>query len=264
MRKLTTILASLLLALPSVAQQKPHTWSITPKVGITSSKFSKSTEAGYIYIPAIETEGMIIDQEIISTRTNCYFTNSHHQTGFTIGAEAQYQFNKTFGLSFGLFYTQQGVKWNTKGYYNNIGYSPSNSPLYPEMPSDFIATARIDFKDNYKYNYNTLNIPILANFYIWKGLALKAGIEPQIKLSADINAKTTVTNLNSHEYNTVLINYTNSKCRNFNLAAPIGISYEYKNICADIQYHHGITHVMHNGADNITTQLFTFTVGYKL
>ena len=111
MRKLTTILASLLLALPSVAQQKPHTWSITPKVGITSSKFSKSTEAGYIYIPVIETEGMI-PQEIMSTRTNCFFTNSHHQTGFTIGAEAQYQFNKTFGLSFGWLYRKYGIGYS--------------------------------------------------------------------------------------------------------------------------------------------------------
>lgn len=257
MRKLTAILASLLLALPSIAQQKPHTWSITPKVGITSSKFSKNTPFRTWYFPinnlnAIDSRGLI--------------TKHQHETGFIIGAEVKYQFNKTFGLSLGALYAQQGRKWDAKEIRWNVGYSPTHpfQPFYDEYPSDYTKIAEITFYKTPKYQYNTLNIPILANFYLWKGLAIKAGLEPQITISQKIKNGPTLTTVDPEDKEYIFLYETTCKCRNFNLAAPIGISYEYKNICTDIQYHHGITHVMHNGADNITTQLFTFTVGYKL
>ena len=32
-----------------------------------------------------------------------------------------------------------------------------------------------------------LNIPILANFYVWKGLAIKAGLQPGFKLYSKEN-----------------------------------------------------------------------------
>ena len=125
MRKITVLLAAIMLSLSAVAQQKPHTWKITPQVGLTASKFHKDAivsigyDLPYIYYdlrPEMH-ENEMQPYNVFSTGLYS-FSQCRANSGFTIGAEAQYQFNKTFGLSVGAFYAQQGVKWNLKGILN--------------------------------------------------------------------------------------------------------------------------------------------------
>lgn len=258
MRKITILLAAIMLSLSAVAQQKPHTWKITPQVGLTASKFNKdaNVSVGYVFAKEMPVTDELLPVDDIGTHAGAYmFSQSRGNSGFTIGAEAQYQFNKIFGLSVGAFYAQQGVKWNLKGFKEDIKGTDING--------EEKIFYQIAFKDNFFLNYNTLDIPILANFYVWKGLALKAGLEPQITLNQKVNGEYVIdidgteSVGNASEYNLCLLG----------LSLPVGVSYEYNNVIFDLRYHLGLTNIENNNAYYNTdhrSQMLTLTVGYKL
>ena len=258
MRKITVLLAAIMLSLSAVAQQKPHTWKITPQVGLTASKFNKdaNVSVGYVFAKEMPVTGELLPVDDIGTHAGGYmFSQSRGNSGFTIGAEAQYQFNKTFGLSVGVFYAQQGVKWNVKGFKDDIKTIGTNG--------EEKILGQIVFKDNLILNYNTLDIPVMANFYVWEGLALKAGLEPQITLNQKVNGEYVIdidgteSVGNASEYNLCLLG----------LSLPVGVSYEYNNVIFDLRYHLGLTNIENNNAYYNTdhrSQMLTLTVGYKL
>lgn len=265
MRKITVLLAAIMLSLSAVAQQKPHTWKITPQVGLTASKFHKDAIVSIGYdLPYTYDYGYgsyiynINDDSYYSpdgSGSPFYFSQCRANSGFTIGAEAQYQFNKTFGLSVGAFYAKQGVKWNLKGFKEDIKETGTNG--------EEKLISQIAFKDNLILNYNTLDIPVMANFYVWEGLALKVGLEPQITLNQKVNGEYVVIKDEeeyigkAHEYN----------LRSFGLSLPVGASYEYNNVIIDLRYHLGLTNLENNNTYYNTdhrSRMVTLTVGYKL
>ena len=136
------------------------------------------------------------------------------RAGLTIGAEAEY-YTKTpwLSVSAALMYTQQG--WEQK--YNGKTY-----------------TQKLDY----------INIPVLANFYVAKGFALKIGLQPGFLVSAD----------------------DKSSFESFNLSMPIGLSYEFKNgITLDLRGTPGLTAVNKNSSSDwkLRSDCSTLTIGYK-
>ena len=136
------------------------------------------------------------------------------RAGLTIGAEAEY-YTKTpwLSVSAALMYTQQG--WETK----------ANGKTY---------TQKLDY----------INIPVLANFYVAKGFALKIGLQPGFLVSAD----------------------DKSSFESFNLSLPIGLSYEFKNgITLDLRGTPGLTAVNKNSNSDwkLRSDCSTLTIGYK-
>ena len=131
-----------------------------------------------------------------------------YKAGLAVGAEAEYHVSPLIGVSAGLLYSQQGYK---------------------------ISEDHVDFKWKPAY----LNIPILANFYVANGLALKAGVQPGFMVAKD----------DAEEVNT------------FDFSVPVGISYEYMNICLDARYNIGCTKVWKevDGCNSV----FQITLGYK-
>ena len=129
-----------------------------------------------------------------------------------VGAEAEYHVSPLIGVSAGLIYSQQGFKVS-----ENI--------------------EGVDIEAKWKPAY--LNIPILANFYVANGLALKAGVQPGFMV-----AKNDAENVNT-----------------FDFSVPVGISYEYMNICLDARYNIGCTKVDKDvkGCNSV----FQITLGYK-
>lgn len=258
MRKITVLLAAIMLSLSAVAQQKPHTWKITPQVGLTASKFNKdaNVSVGYVFAKEMPVTGELLPVDDIGTHAGGYmFSQSRGNSGFTIGAEAQYQLNKTFGLSVGAFYAQQGVKWNVKGFKDDIKTIGTNG--------EEKILGQIVFKDNLVLNYNTLDIPVMANFYVWEGLALKVGLEPQITLSKNVNGEFVIIKDEKEHIGTA----NEYKLRSFGLSLPVGVSYEYNNVIFDLRYHLGLTNIENNNAYYNTdhrSQMLTLTVGYKL
>ena len=88
--------------------------------------------------------------------------------GLAIGAEAEYQFTDMFSISGGLLYSMQGYTDDGGG-------------------TDY--TCKMDY----------LNVPILVNCYVVKGLAVKLGIQPGFNINAKAKAEGQKLGLNSEE-----------------------------------------------------------------
>ncbi len=161
-------------------------------------------------------------------------SGAEFKAGFVAGVEGEYHFNKLVGLSFGVLYSQEGQKLKDytaeyKGYTCGI--------------------------TNEKANLDYINIPILANFYVAKGLAVKAGVQPGFKVSA------------KHKFDVTALGFSESvegdleDVNSVNFSIPVGISYEYANVCLDARYNIGVSHVWKDGNSN--SQVFQLTLGYK-
>ena len=78
------------------------------------------------------------------------------RVGYIIGGEAEYQFAKKFSVAAGINYTTQGCGWK------DIDYFDGGAKIKIKDQSDILGY---------------IKIPIVANYYIFKGFAVKAGIQ---------------------------------------------------------------------------------------
>ena len=212
------------------AQPEAGTFSITPKVGINVANVTNSA----------------YDQPYKFTVSDYNITAEGKESiGFVAGAEAGYQVSKSFAVTAGLLYSQQGAK--RSGYLHGEGGS-------------------VDDKSQLALSY--LNIPILANVYLFKGFALKAGIQPGILLSAknkiDVTASGIAIDSDAHAERDVKDN-----CNSFDFSIPVGISYEFYNVVIDARYNFGLTNItkdskLEQDEKNGKNGVFQLTVGYKI
>ena len=136
--------------------------------------------------------------------------------GLVVGADGMYQFSPLLGLSAGVFYSMQGCSYTG------------------------------DLKDNFDF----LNIPVLANFYVAQNFALKIGLQPAFLLSAKQKA-------NKSEYD------VKSGMQSIDLSVPIGLSYEFADFVIDARYNLGLTKVNKSNG-SIRNSVIQFTLGYKI
>lgn len=154
-----------------------------------------------------------------SEEINGFKTEAKTKVGFTIGAEAGYQVTKVFQPSVGLFYSQQGSK---------------------------VKSPTIDWKCNMDY----LIVPIMANFYVADGFALKIGLQPGFNLSAKDNGVD-----------------VKDGTEGFQFQIPIGLSYEYQNFIIDARVGIPVTNAFKNDGgiiiDKDKNTAGQITVGYN-
>lgn len=156
--------------------------------------------------------------------------------GFTGGAELGYQATKKFAITGALMYSMQGAK------------------------SDFD-----EYNGTLKLDY--INIPILANVYVVKGLALKAGIQPGFC----INKKVSIGGVSVDIDEAFKQADTNYKINTVDFSIPIGLSYEYNGLVIDARYNLGVTKVASGYVENEGIKMrsddrhsvFQITLGYK-
>ena len=99
MKKQLLVLAALLIAASTAsAQQKAHTFSVTPKVGVTVSNITGQLPVyvAYAVMPDVSgTEGTIFVPDSDPGKWGLIsYENQKRKAGFTAGVEAQYQFPK--------------------------------------------------------------------------------------------------------------------------------------------------------------------------
>ena len=97
------------------------------------------------------------------------------------------------------------------------------------------------------YKLDFLNIPLTADFYVAKGLALKTGVQFGFLLSAKVEDTD-----------------VKDSSKKFNFSIPVGISYEISDFVLDFRYNIGLINM--NKADDgnkLRSDLVQFTVGYK-
>ena len=100
-----------------------------------------------------------------------------------------------------------------------------------------------------------INIPILANYYIFPGFAVKAGFQPGLMVSA--KSKYTA---NGHEHETT----GTSGYKTFDISIPIGLSYEISDFVIDARYNFGLTKIYDHDAGSSKNSVIMLTVGYKI
>lgn len=246
----------MIAAMPTFGQQEAHTWSITPKAGATMSRVTGSPAFTINTVTAQSlgnlNEFQIANSDLPVTASSFSTDRQKNRFGFTIGAEAQYQFTKLFGLSFGAYYAMQGCEYDDF----SIGVNNTTSG---EKGSIDISNARLEL--------DYIQVPVLANFYVYNGLALKAGLQfgycVHQSAKADVDYNIPVQGLTVYGDET-----SDPDLHKFDLTLPVGISYEYKNIVADLRYNIGLTNLnshYYDGGDKPTwrTSTFALTVGYK-
>ena len=142
-------------------------------------------------------------------------TKTHGDTriGVAAGAEAEYQLGDIYSIAVGLLYSSQGNKQTV------------------DLP--VLGKASVTWAPSY------LNIPVVANVYVVKNLAVKLGVQPGFCVGKD-----------------------KADIKTFDLSIPVGLSYEYKDFVLDGRYNFGVTNIA-KGV-NTKNSVFQFTLGYKL
>jgi len=168
--------------------------------------------------------------------------NSKMRVGVAAGVEGEYGVAENFGITAGLLYSMQGVKQS--------GNATVNIPVFGNVAFTGDQTLKLDY----------LNIPILANYYIVKGLAVKAGIQPGFCVSKKMALKGTATN-NGNKLDIDSNEKIEDGIKAFQFAIPVGLSYEYQSFVLDARYNIYATKAMKTGDSRHS--LFTISLGYK-
>lgn len=139
--------------------------------------------------------------------------------GLAAGVEAEYQATDIFSVSAGLIYSMQGNKAKAEG---------------------VTQTTKLDY----------INIPILANVYVTKGLAVKLGVQPAFNVSDKVKFSGGAS-----------LEAEDVGAESFDFSIPVGLSYEFNNVVLDARYNFGVTNIADGGDSK--NSVFQFTLGYK-
>ena len=161
------------------------------------------------------------------------------KVGFVAGFEAEYGISEIFGLDFGVLYSMEGFKAKSIGI---DGYGTSA----------YLVDAN--------YNLDYINIPILAQVYPVKGLAIKAGIQFGFLTSK----KATIDGV-KYDIDKIEAAFgASAGFRKFDVAIPMGISYEFKHFVLDARYNLGLLSTVKDIDDTYRNSVFQFSLGYKI
>jgi hypothetical protein len=151
----------------------------------------------------------------LTTLTGDASDDAKMKVGLVAGAEFGYLFNENMGVTAGVLYSMQGCKSKAMDENMNLDY---------------------------------LNIPILFNYYVAPGLALKAGIQPGFLTRAKVDG---------HDYKDYY--------KKIDLAIPMGASYEISDFVIDARYNLGaIFNIADYGDSKTHNSVIQLTVGYKI
>ena len=158
------------------------------------------------------------------------------KVGFTGGIEVEYGITPDLGVSLGVLYAQQGGKYEE----TNDTRSTANGEILASETTEY--KAKVDY----------INLPLLANFYVGHGFAIKAGVQ----MGVLVNDKWTYSY--DKEFNYQLGEpyhipdqddgiHTNAKMTDFgksvDFGIPVGLSYEYHDFIVDARYYFGLTKI---------------------
>lgn len=233
MKRLITLAALVVVAMSASAQFDKGSFSIQPKIGIGSAFITN--------MPDLRED--VSDLGVPGVTGVIDLTRSVFPA-FLAGFEAEYQVADKVGLAAGLTYSLEGGSWK----------SVHRGSLFIESPS---------------YALGYLNLPIVANFYVVEGLALKAGIQfgfltnANLRMKVEYNDPTNPANQISKRVKESIID----DARRFRCCIPVGLSYEFEDphFVLDLRYHIDLTRINKDVEEtgNLRNSSVLLTLGYK-
>lgn len=233
LKKAALFAVALTASATAFAQPAAGTFSLTPKIGMNAAGVtSKYFDASYTLSDGSKLKA-----------------TADYKAFFVGGVELGYQVTDKFALSAGVLYSGQGFD-RCKGIERN--------------DEDY----NYFFQDDSNLNLGYINVPILANYYLFKGFAVKAGIQPgflvRAKYNKDINASGMALNLSEHGTMDA-----KDYCNTIDFSIPVGVSYELGcGVIFDFRYNIGLTHVAketeYTKDPEGNNSVFQLTVGYKI
>lgn len=231
MKKFFMMAALMVVAVSANAQFEPGTFSIQPKLGANISWLSNTPN---MPLGEFDNKYIELDKSPIA--------------GALVGVEAEYQLANMFSLAAGLNFSMQGSGW-----------------------SDFdekIDDVKFEIKDN-KMNLSYINVPVVANVYLFKGFAIKAGVQVGFLVRANYEVTATYRDDKaSQNLSTKFDQSIKDECKKVDLSIPIGVSYQVPTIpiVIDARYNLGLTKVIkesEEGYKDLKNNVIQLTVGYK-
>ena len=180
---------------------------------------------------SVNAQQMFIKPMVGATLSN--LTDADHskmKVGVVGGIEYGYHLADPFAVTAGLLVSMQGCKFDDTSY-----------------TKDYTSTLTY------------VNVPIMANYYIIPGLAIKAGVQPgflvgrKTKLSQNTGA-----GWQDEEYTDT------DGMKKFDFSIPVGLSYEISNIVIDARYNFGLTKISDDGISKSKNSVIMLTLGYKI
>ena len=181
--------------------------------------------------------------------------------------EAEYGVTPWLGVSLGAIYSQQGAKFEAS--LGQLGVNEEGRKV----------AVIIGLKGKLKADY--INMPLLANFYVWKGLSVKTGLQVGFLVNDKMSGNGAVAGFTeipadqliqedlsiSSATSTSLSTFSFEEsdiCKSVVFGIPVGLSYEYKNITLDARYYFGLTR-MDDVEDDAPARnrCLSITLGYK-
>lgn len=151
--------------------------------------------------------------------------------GVTAGAGVDYQVSKRIALSSGLFYSYQRYGFKDLHLSQSIP-NAMNSSYY-----DYLGG--LNESQNIRIRDGRLVVPLTVSAYVWKGLALKAGIQANFRLHSGIADKHDETSAYGMTLQYDAVNTGNAMHACY-FSVPVAISYEYSKFVLDVRYIFGL------------------------
>ena len=148
-----------------------------------------------------------------------YYDKFSTRHGFNVGFEAQIPTSNPGVYSIGLMYSQQGSHAEGFGVY--------------------------------KMDY--INLPLLLNVYLWKGLAIKGGVQPGMFVYGKKKGNRLTEHWSYDEDESITPEFR------LEFSIPVGISYEFSRFQVDARYNFGLNDALREGARHRVIQL---SLGY--
>lgn len=183
-------------------------------------------------------EGDITIQPRVGITISNITDGDKSKVNLTYGVEFERFFADQFSASLGVMFTNQGCKYDI-----------------------YSADGAGNVSDDLKLDIYYGTLPIMANYYVLPGLALKAGIQPAFRVKARIEQNGNKIDLDNAI--DAMYDGNDNKLNTFDLSIPVGFSYEFKGITFDARYNIGVTKLISNTDEGIYNKVFIMTLGYK-
>lgn len=163
-----------------------------------------------------------------------YYVNdkleSKYRIGVVAGIEGEYQLSNPLSLSVGVLYSLQGNKYDD-----------------------------VTYRRNYTSTFHGVNVPVMLNFYVIKGLAVKAGLQAGYafnkKESYDLFVDKAWGSFAS----------SGSIYNSFDIGVPVGVSYDFDKLRLDLRYNYGLTNISKlDGMPATHHRVIQLSLGYIL